>query len=211
MVALIDPRQIAQRRAFPAVVLLDAVLGTIIAVASIAYQFSEVPFPGMSRLRDMTTFMGFTLTNSGGIVLFVVPAFLSTLVLTPPFIRFLRSSDRSPVYHYRFGVISGCVFGVIATAGTCFFLGAMAAFLPAQDATIWTRIVVLVGGPPFMAMSGGMAFSVIFWKEIVIGGAAFGLFNAWLVRHLPRTATDSGLGTGGSRLATGDSRLATRD
>ena len=187
--ALTDPRQIAERRAFHAVVLLDAILGTVIAVGSIAYQFSEVPFPGMSRLRDMTTFMGFTFTNSGGLVLFVVPAFLSTLALTPPFVTFLRGSDRPPFRHYWFGAVSGCCFGFIATAGTCFVLGAMAAFLPAQDATIWTRIVVLLGGPPFMAMSGGIAFSVIFWKEILIGGAWFGLFNAWLVRHLPRPAT----------------------
>ena len=138
----------------------------------------------MSRLRDMTSFMGFTFTNSGGIVLFVVPAFLSTLVLSPPFINFLHGSDRPPLRHYWFGAVSGCVFGFVATAGTCFFLGALAAFLPGRDATIWTRVAVLLGGPIFMAMSGGIAFSVIFWKEILIGGALFGIFNAWLVRRL---------------------------
>lgn len=50
------------------VVLLDAVLGSMIAVPSVAHQFSEVPFPGMSRLRDMTTFIGFSFTTPGGIV-----------------------------------------------------------------------------------------------------------------------------------------------
>jgi len=183
-VSLASPGHTGQRRAFHGAVLLDAVLGTIIAVASVAHQFSAVPFPGISRLRDMTSFMGFTFTSSGGIVLFVVPAFFSTLVLAPPFIRFLHGSDRTPLRHYWFGVVSGCVFGFVATAGTCFFLGALTAFLPARDTTIWTRIAVLLGGPIFMAMSGGIAFSVIFWKEILIGGALFGIFNAWLVRRL---------------------------
>jgi len=175
---------LGQRRAFYGAVLLDAVVGTVIATASIAYQFSAVPFPGMSRVRDMTTFMGFTFTTSGGVVLFVVPAFLSTLVLASPFINFLRSSDRPSFRHYWYGVVSGCFFGLVATAGTCFFLGALTAFLPAPDATIWTRIAVLLAGPLFMAMAGGIAFSVIFWKEILLGGALFGIFNAWLARRL---------------------------
>jgi len=187
-VAFISLRRIAQRRAFYGAVLLDAVLGTVIAVASIAHQFSAAPFPGMSRLRDMTSFMGFTFTTSGGIVLFVVPAFLSTLVLASPFLNFLHGSDRPPLRHYWFGAVSGCAFGVVATAGTSFFLGAMAAFLPAPDATIWTRIVVVLGGPVFMAMAGGIGFSVIFWKEILIGGAVFGIFNAWLERRLTSSA-----------------------
>jgi hypothetical protein len=166
------------------VVLLDAVVGSVIAVGSVAHQFSEVPFPGMSRLQDMTSFIGFTFTNPGGIVLFALPAFLSTLVLAPPFIRFLHGADRSPAAHYRFGAAAGCVFGFVATAGTGFFLGAIAAFLPARDATIWTRMAVLLGGPPFMAMSGGIAFSIIFWKEILLAGAAFDLFNTWVVRRV---------------------------
>lgn len=166
------------------VVLLDAVLGSIIAVASLAHQFSEVPFPGMSRLRDMTSFIRITFTNPGGIVLCALPAFLSTLVLAPPFIRFLHGADRSPAAHYRFGAAAGCVFGFVATAGTCFFLGAIAALLPARDTTIWTRMAVLIGGPPVMAMSGGIAFSIIFWKEILLAGAAFGLFNTWVVRRV---------------------------
>ena len=33
-----------------------------------------------------------------------------------------------------------------------------------------------------MAISGGIAFSIIFWKEILVAGAAFGLFNTWMVR-----------------------------
>jgi hypothetical protein len=172
------------QRAPYGVVLLDAVLGSIIAVASVAHQFSEVPFPGMSRLRDMTSFIGFSFTNPGGIVLFALPAFLSTLVLASPFIQFLQGLDRPPVAHYRFGAAAGCVFGFIATAGTCFFLGAIAAFLPARDTTIWTRMAVLIGGPPFMAISGGIAFSIIFWKEILLAGAAFGLFNTWIARRV---------------------------
>src|SRR5262249_34617674 len=126
----------------------------------------------------------FTFTNSGGIVLFVVPAFLSTLVLAPPFINFLHGSNRSPLRHYWFGAVSGCCFGFVATAGTSFFLGALAAFLPAPETTIWTRIAVLLAGPLFMAMSGGIAFSVIFWKEILIGGALFGIVNAWLASRV---------------------------
>src|SRR5262249_7586419 len=177
-----------QRRAFYGAVLLDASLGTVIAVASIALQFSAVPFPGVSRLRDMTSFMGFTVTTSGGIVLFVVPAFLSTLVLAPAFLNFLHGSDRPPLRDCWFGAVWGCCFGVVGTAGTSFFVGGMAAFLPAPDATIWTRIVVLLGGPVFMAMAGGIGFSVIFWKEILIGGVLFGIFNAWLVRRLTSPA-----------------------
>ncbi|HEX7794203.1 MAG TPA: hypothetical protein VF456_07635 [Vicinamibacterales bacterium] len=166
------------------VVLLDAALGSIIAVASVAHQFSEVPFPGMSRLRDMTAFIGFSFTNPGGIVLFALPAFLSTLVLASPFIRFLQGLNRPPAAHYRLGAAAGCVFGFVATAGTCFFLGAIAAFLPARDTSIWTRMAVLLGGPPVMAMSGGIAFSIIFWKEILLAGASFGLFNTWIVRRM---------------------------
>jgi hypothetical protein len=166
------------QRAPYGVILLDAVLGSIIAVASVAHQFSEVPFPGMSRLRDMTLFIGFSFTNPG--------AFLSTLVLAPAFITFLQALDRPPAAHYRFGAAAGCVFGFVATAGTSFFLGAIAAFLPARDTTIWTRMAVLLGGPPFMAMSGGIAFSIIFWKEILVAGSAFGLFNTWMVRRMPQ-------------------------
>src|SRR4029078_12270424 len=102
---------------------------------------------------------------------------------------------------YGFAAVSGCVFGVIATVGACGFLGAMAAFLPAPDATVWTRTAVLLGGPPFMAMSGGIAFSVIFWKEILIGGALFGMFNAWMVRALPLS----------TRTRPSDARLAIPD
>ena len=72
----------------------------------------------------------------------------------------------------------------VATAGTSFFLGAITAFLPGRDTTIWTRMVVLLGGPPVMAMSGGIAFSILFWKEILLAGAAFGLFNTWIVRRM---------------------------
>jgi hypothetical protein len=172
------------QRAPYGVVLLDAVLGSIIAVASVAHQFSEVPFPGVSRLRDMTSFIGFSFTSPGGIVLFALPAFLSTLVLASPFIRFVQGLDRPPAAHYGLGAAAGCVFGFVATAGTSFFLGAIAAVLPARDTTSWTRIAVLLGGPPFMAMSGGIAFSVIFWKEILVAGAAFGLFNTWIVRRI---------------------------
>src|SRR5262249_49578882 len=93
-------------------------------------------------------------------------------------------SDRPPLRHYWYGVVSGCFFGFVATAGTGFFLGALTAFLPGPYATIWTRITVLLAGPPFMAMAGGVAVLVLFWKEILIGGALFGMFNAWLVRRL---------------------------
>jgi hypothetical protein len=177
-------RLIRWQRAPYGVVLLDAVLGSIIAVASVAHQFSEVPFPGVSRLRDMTSFIGFSFATPGGIVLFALPAFLSTLVLASPFLRFLHGLDRPAAAHYRFGAAAGCVFGFVATAGTSFFLGAITAFLPGRDTTIWTRMAVLLGGPPFMAMSGGIAFSILFWKEILLAGAAFGLFNTWIARRM---------------------------
>ena len=170
------------RRGLYGAVLLDAVLGTIVAVGSIAHQFSAVPFPGMSRLQDMATFMGFTFTDPGGILLWVVPAFLSTLVLAPLLIKVLHGSAPPPLNHYAFGAAAGCVFGFAATVGTCFFLGGISAFLPGPG-TIVTRIVVLIGGPLFMATAGGIAFSVLFAKEILVTGAAFGIFNAWLVRR----------------------------
>ena len=170
--------------------MLDAAIGTVIAVASVAHQFSAVPFPGVSRLRDMTAFMGFTFTNSGGIVLFVVPAFLSTFVLSPLLLRTLNGTERAPLRHYRFGIVAGCFFGFAATAGSCFFVGAIAAFLPARDATLLTRFAVLLAGPIFMAMAGGLAFSILFWKEILIGGAVFGVFNTWLVRRHPNAAVN---------------------
>ena len=182
--AFISPQDVGRRRAFYGRRSDRLRSGHVIAVSSIAHQFSAVPFPGMSRLQDMTSVMGFTFTNSGGIVLFVVPAFMSTLVLTPPFLNFLQGSDRPSLRHYWFSAASGCVFGFVASAGTCFFLGALAAFLPARDATLWTRLAVLLAGPFFMAMAGGLALWVIFWKEILIGGALFGIFNAWLVRRL---------------------------
>jgi hypothetical protein len=96
---------------------------------------------------------------------------------------FLHGLDRPPAAHYRFGA-AGCVFGFVATAGTSFFLGAITAFLSGRDTTIWTRMVVLLGGPPVMAMSGGIAFSILFWKEILLAGAAFGLFNTWIARRM---------------------------
>ena len=75
---------IGRRRAFYGAVLLDAVSGTVIAVASIAHQFSAVPFPGMSRLRDMTTFMGFTF---GGAVSGIFNAWCARRLLHPLHLR----------------------------------------------------------------------------------------------------------------------------
>ncbi len=159
------------------ILLIDGFLGAMIGAVSVG---SLSAGSGMAQDRLGTFFVGASVTA----VFLAIPMFIATAALTPALLAVLRQWSHQPASSfYLKSALAGVVFGVAVNPVVGFVFGLATPFLPMPDGTPLTdRLLLLVGAPSYLAI-GFFFTGFVFWKQVLIAGLGFGLFNGWWVRR----------------------------
>lgn len=161
------------------IVVIDGLLGAAIGGVSVGY---ETAFGPLARHRLAMFMVGASVTG----MLFAIPMFTATVALAPALLAVLgRWRQRSAVRYYLKSALAGVVFGVVACAAVGFVSGLLVPFLPSSGSSIPERLWVLAGAP-FLLATGFFFSGFLFWRELLIAGVGFGVFNGWWVRRHSR-------------------------
>lgn len=173
-----------RRRA--AVVLLDAQLGAFIGPLNLLGLILAVGLSSVSptygpllAAKGLFLLPGVLSKVEGGLW-FILPSFLSTLLLAPFLLRHLERlrTDSSPDFRFR-ACVAGIVFGFVATVPTVMFgVVGMRLFghVPPE--------AMPASGMAATVLVGGIGFNFVCAPAILASGALFGLLNGELVRRL---------------------------
>lgn len=159
-----------------AILAIDGLLGAIIGAVSVGYESGTSP---LARFDPAGTFL---VGSSVTVLMFAVPMFIATVALAPALLATLRGWTRqSASRYYLKSSLAGVVFGVVACAAVGFVFGLMVPFFPGPGG-LGERVMALVGAP-FLLGIGFFFMGFLFWKQVLIAGIGFGLFNGWWVRR----------------------------
>lgn len=169
-----------------AVVLLDALLGAFIGPLNLLGLILVAGLSSVSAaLGPLLAAAGLfvlpgVLARTDGALWFLLPSFLSTLVLAPILLRHLERLSGVPTPDFRFrAAVAGVVFGFAATIPTVVFgLVGMSLFgkVPPEGMS-----ATGIAGAVF---AGGVGFNIVCAPAILVSGSLFGLLNGELVRRL---------------------------
>jgi hypothetical protein len=179
-------------------VCVAGLLGTCIGLLAIPLRTLRAGGVPVRLLSGMEYVFEGAFTTYRGVLLLALPMFCSTVALTPFFLEWLRDQRRR--HRARFwpsAMGGGVAFGFFACVATGFFMGLFMPFV-IEDGDLLTRFRLLAGAPAFMAVVGAIAFPMVFWLEIALGGVVFGLcvgllsLNAAVPGRSPHRADDRG-------------------
>lgn len=158
------------------IVMIDGVLGAIIGVVSVGF---ETAAAAVVRDRLPLFLVGTGVTT----IMFAIPMFIATVALAPALLAVLRRWSHQPASRYYLkSALAGIVFGLAACAGVGFVTGLTVPFMPGPPVVLTERLMMLAGAP-FLLAIGFFFTGFVFWKQMLITGVAFGLFNGWWVRR----------------------------
>lgn len=167
------------------ILVIDGLLGAMIGAVSVGYESGSSP---LARFDPAGTFM---VGSSVTVVMFAIPMFIATVALVPALLAILRGWTRqSASRYYLKSSLAGIAFGVVACAAVGFVFGLMVPFFPGPGG-LGERLMALLGAP-FLLGIGFFFAGFLFWKQVLIAGVAFGLFNGWWARRSQPSALGSG-------------------
>lgn len=160
------------------IVVIDGLLGAMIGGLSVGYESAA---SAMARDYRLGTFLVGTSVTT---VMFAIPMFIATAALAPALLAIQRGWSRQPASRYYLkSALAGVLFGLVACAAVGFVSGLFVAFLPAPGPVELTERLIVLAGAPFLLATGFFFIGFVFWKQVLIAGVAFGLFNGWWVRR----------------------------